>query len=156
MTNTIGVTFDGGLPLPGQKLLPTGHDLLVIATPDDLDQFVAGLIEDYGSHAAYARLLDTPVDEDTGLPPQSLMFAVNRNGKVGSLKYYDEDTIWYAAGDAADDEVSYTIFGNPVPWPPDSEIPLDHVKAAVNHFREHARDRWHGVKWTAWPEEVPI
>lgn len=118
MTNTIGVTFDGGLPLPGQKLLPTGHDPLVIATPDDLDQFIAGLVEDYGSHAAYARVLDAPVEEDAGLPPQGLMFAVSRNSKVGSLKYYDKDTVWYAPGDASDDEITYTFFGNSTPWPP--------------------------------------
>jgi hypothetical protein len=156
MTKTIGVTFDGSLPLPGQKLLPTGHDPLVIATPDDLDQFVAGLIEDYGSHAAYARVMEAPVDEDSGFPAQSLSFAVNRNGKVGGLKYYDEDTIWYAQGDTADDEVGYVLFGNSAPWPIDSEIPIDQVKAAVNYFREHGGGRWNGVEWKPWPEEVPI
>ncbi|WP_275402498.1 Imm1 family immunity protein [Streptomyces sp. SID13031] len=128
---------------------------MVIATPDDLDQFVAGLIEDYGSHAAYARVLDTPVDVDTGFPPQSLMSAVDRNGKVGSLKYDDEGTVWYPPGDPVDDEVSYALFGNSAPWPPDSEIPLDQVKAAVNYFREHAGERWDGVDWTLWPVEGP-
>jgi hypothetical protein len=71
MAHTIGVTFDGSLPLPGQKLLPTGHDPLVIATSEDLDHFVAGLIEDYGSHAAYARVLGAPVDEIASSRPKA-------------------------------------------------------------------------------------
>lgn len=156
MTTTIGVTFDGSLPLPGQKLLPTGHEPLVIATSADLDQFIAGLIEDYGNHAAYARVTGAPVDHDTGFPAQSLTFAVNRDGTVGGLKYFDEDGVWYVPGSTARREVSYVIFGNAGPWPTDSEIPLAQVKAAVNHFREHAGARWDEVEWKPWPEEVPI
>lgn len=156
MTNSIGVTFDGSIPLPGQKLLPTGHDALVITTPEDLDKFVAGLIEDYGSHSAYARFLDSRVDDDGECPAQSLSFAVNQDGKVGGLKYYDEDTVWYALGSPATEEVGYVFFGNSAPWPTDSEIPLNQVKAAVNHFREHAGDRWDGIEWKPWPAEIPI
>jgi hypothetical protein len=82
--------------------------------------------------------------------------AVNRNGKVGGLKYYADDTVWVAPGETADDEVSYTFFGNSAPWPTDSEIPLDQVKAAVNFFREHAGRRSDGVDWKSWPAEAPV
>lgn len=155
MTPAIGVTFDGSIPLPGQKLLPTGQDPLVISTSEDLDRFIAGLIEDYGSHSAYARVLDAAIDEGE-YPAQSLSFAVNQNGTTGGLKYFDHDTVWYALGDTSGDELSYAFFGNSAPWPADSEIPLGQVKAAVNHFREHAGDRWNGVDWKPWPTEVPI
>lgn len=156
MTNAIGVTFDGSIPLPGQKLVPTGHDPLVITTPEDLDKFIAALIEDYGSHSAYARVLDSQVDEADEYPAQSLSFAVNQNGKIGGLKYYDEDTTWYALGTPAADEVEYVFFGNATPWPTDSEISLTQVKAAVNHFREHAGERWNAIEWKPWPAEIPI
>ena len=156
MTNAIGVTFDGSIPLPGQTLQPTGHDPLVITTHEDLDKFIAALIEDYGTHAAYARVLDPQVGNADEYPAQSLSFAVNQDGKVGGLKYYEEATIWYALGSPATDEVEYVFFGNSTPWPTDSRIPLNQVKAAVNHFREHSGARWGGVEWKAWPEEIPV
>ncbi|GAB3939328.1 hypothetical protein GCM10029976_055320 [Kribbella albertanoniae] len=72
------------------------------------------------------------------------------------LENFDEDGVWYVPGSTANGEVSYVIFGNSAPWPTDSEIPLVQVKAAVNHFREHAGERWVGAEWKPWPEEVPL
>lgn len=158
MTYTLGALFDGSDPLPGQRLLPTGHEPYLIASSRDLDMFIAGLIEEYGSHAAFTFVREAPVNAGNTYPEESLTFAVRADGEAGGLKLYDGNTVWYARGSDGSTEVSYSFFGNSQMWPADSQIPLASVKTAVDSFRASGGKRpdLRDGEWAPWPANIPV
>lgn len=155
MTSAIGVLFDGSEPLPEQQLMPTGHDPLIIASEQALDEFVAGLIRDYGNHSASAYAVRSAEAQVEATEP-CLEFAVNKDGKHGGLKFFDGETVHYARGVTSLQQPSYQFFGNTQDWPSDSVLTLETVKDAVDHFRTHGGAKSVSLDWAPWPSDLPL
>lgn len=128
-----------------------GHrdEPVVAATPEEANAIIDDLLtQPYDLSMADLYLSENPAAE----PGPALSVGVDPERGVGGLAFQTPDGRWFSKGQTSKyDEVVYCYYGNEREFPHDSEIPLDHIRAAVAEFLESGGQRPASVEWQAAP-----
>ncbi|MGX7827222.1 Imm1 family immunity protein [Actinokineospora sp. 24-640] len=117
-----------------------GH---LAATAEEIDaalDHVAGLADNHGVVATITRSGDDVTTLHAGI-----------NGDAGALHYTDAEAAHYSRGDASGDGevLSYAVQQDELELPPDAEIPVADVRAAVHEYARTG-SRPTGIRWQRW------
>lgn len=131
---------------------------LIVESADEVDVLVDTLLDESQEYAVAAIYLRERPTIMGGYPDHDFRLGVDQDRKVGVLRFADmsdggyDDA--YAVGHAVSgDVVVYEQMGNPMEFPPDTELPLDAIRAAVNEFLQTGT-RPSSVTWKSWPEDL--
>ncbi|MFC9688183.1 Imm1 family immunity protein [Kribbella sp. NPDC056951] len=131
----------------------------IVTSADGVDELIDALL-DAGPQRSVAVLAvrGRPTSE-LGLPDHEFEIAVDSRRQVGGLRYAgshsDESGVWYAVGaQSGPDRLIYAHVGDESPFPADSELPIDVVRAAVKEFLSGGGERPSSVDWQQWPSDL--
>ncbi|UVS80942.1 Imm1 family immunity protein [Actinokineospora sp. UTMC 2448] len=115
----------------------------IAATPDAVDEaldHLASLVHDGGLVAEVTRQGDDVTTLYVGI-----------NGEVGALCFTDTDAAHYSQGtpSASGEVLSYAMQQNEMELPPDAELPISDVRAAVHEYA-NTGTRPVGIRWQRW------
>ncbi|WP_147459256.1 Imm1 family immunity protein [Saccharothrix variisporea] len=102
-----------------------------LRSEDDVDRFLRELRSAGPDHTA-ATVYAIDPDDDSDFPDHELTVGVDAARNVGAVRYSGELGTWYSQGTTANPQgVRFAYFGNAHDFPPDAEVPLADVRAAV-------------------------
>ncbi|MET7334515.1 Imm1 family immunity protein [Nonomuraea sp. NPDC005650] len=113
----------------------------LLATPEDVDALIDTLLSMPDTHRVAALFVAERVDPDTGFPDHELYLAVNGDAGVGALKYADPAGNWASSGrpETQSGAGGYRMIHERIPFPANSDIPLDLARQAVKEFLSGGR-----------------
>lgn len=125
-----------------------GTDVTLMRTDDDIDGFVAELLNagpDYQSATVYA--VDESADDD---PAHELVVGVDQTTALGAVRYAGDDGEWFSKGERVNPNgVRHLYFGTAHEFPADSEVPLDLVRQALRELLANEGSRPESLSWQA-------
>jgi hypothetical protein len=132
-----------------------GKDPVTISTPEQVDGLVDALLaESFDNTVAALYIREWPKTQ-MGRPDHELRVGVDRERKLGSVRYagvVDEQRgAWYIGGQTVQhDEVYYEYMGSPQEFPTDAEVSLDVVRGVLKEFLASG-ERPSSLDWRQWP-----
>uniref|UniRef100_UPI0031D883F6 Imm1 family immunity protein n=1 Tax=Saccharothrix mutabilis TaxID=33921 RepID=UPI0031D883F6 len=123
---------------------PTTH----LRTRAEVNAFVDELLTlgpEYTAATAYA------IQEGSEtLPDHELLIGASSRTNVGAVRYSGEEGTWYAKGELTNPNgVVFAYFGSGQEFPPDAEVPLTVVRAALWGLLAGEGRRPEGLTWVA-------
>ncbi|MGW1340221.1 Imm1 family immunity protein [Kribbella sp. NPDC002412] len=131
----------------------------ILTSAAEIDELIDTLLSAGPQYSVAALAIRERPRSELGLPDHEFELAVNADGKSGGLRYAgrrgEESGVWYAVGEQSGHEpLMYGHAGNETPFPSDSELPLDVVRAAAKEFLAIGGDRPSSVAWREWPQDI--
>jgi len=117
----------------------------VLSSPEDVDALVDRLLDEPIEHSLASLYVAERQCPGEMFPDHELNLGVDRNLKVGALKYADPDGNWATLGTT--DGGYYCLMGTETPFPPNANLPLDLVRQAVKEFLASGGQRPTSVRW---------
>ncbi|WP_432836897.1 Imm1 family immunity protein [Dactylosporangium sp. CA-092794] len=127
---------------------------MLITAPEDVDVLVDGLLAGsaYSNVAVLYSLERTELP--SGFPDHELRVGVDRDREVGVVAFMDETGNWVPDGSLEGPaDIRYFLDGEPVEFPPCSEVPLVVVREALREFLTTRGNRPKSIG--AWKDQYP-
>ncbi|MFB9500001.1 Imm1 family immunity protein [Saccharothrix mutabilis subsp. capreolus] len=118
-----------------------------LRSEEDVDRFLHELAHAGPDHTA-ATVYAIDPDSVSDFPDHELTVGLNAANNVGAIRYSGEEGTWYSQGPTSNPQgVRFAYFGNAHDFPPNAEVPVTEVRAAVIDLLANGGSRPAVVTW---------